>query len=179
MKPLPTYPSPVPHKSIRLHSRNYLGHGWYFITLCAFRRTPYFRVESVARWLLTILHAEAVRHSFVLHAYCLMPDHLHLLVHGVAPDADLLQFVKTFKHKTTFLFLKHTGKTIWQTSFYDHILRPGEEPAKVAGYIWLNPVRAHLTENPATYPYNGPPEAAWRKSVPPPATWSPPVKLHS
>ena len=73
-----------------------------------------------------------------------MPDHLHVLLHGGKASADLLGFVKVFKHKTSFHFARHTGKRLWQTSFYDHILRGDEAPADVAWYIWLNPVRAGL-----------------------------------
>jgi putative transposase len=160
------------HKNIRLDARNYVGTGWYFLTLCTAGRTSYFRSESLARWVLGALHAEAAREFFRVRAYCVMPDHLHLLLHGASPEANMLYFVKAFKHRTSFRFAGHTGKKLWQTSFYDHILRDYETPADVAWYIWLNPVRAKLAENFAEYPYSGPfpsesltpPEVAW---VPP------------
>jgi putative transposase len=83
-----------------------------------------------------------------------MPDHLHVLLQGDSPTSDLLCFVKTFKHKTTFHFRAKTGKTLWQISFFDHILRTAEELSKTAEYILLNPVRAGLVQRPADYPYS-------------------------
>ncbi len=106
-------------------------YGWYFLTLCTFRRSPYFRIDSTARWLLRVLQEEAAEACFQLHAYCLMPDHLHVLLQGTKAGADLLGFVKVFKHKTSFHFARRAGKRLWQTSFYDHILRGEEAPADV------------------------------------------------
>jgi len=168
-------PSPRHHKNIRLDARNYIGFGWYFLTLCTFRREPYFRSDPIARWILHVLHQESARHALLHRAYCVMPDHLHLLLHGTAPNADLLQFVKTFKHKTSFRFRVHFGKSLWQTSFYDHILRDEETPADVAWYIWLNPVRAGLAKKPPDYPYSGPFSLNWPSSGPPTIPWSPPA----
>jgi putative transposase len=149
------------HKNIRLAVRNYRGVGWYFLTLCAHGRKPYFRVDATARWLVDELHAESARQSFQIEAFCLMPNHLHVLAHGVSPDADLLRFVKALKHKTSFEFLKRTHQQLWQTSFYDHILRNCEAEQDVARYIWLNPVRARLVDHAAEYPYSGPRESEW------------------
>lgn len=109
--------SPPRHKGIRLDAQNYTGYGWYFLTLCTFRRAPYFRFDPLARWLLRMLHQESRAHGLLPRAYCVMPDHLHLLMQGNTPNADLLRFVKVFKHKTTFRFRARTGKTLWQTSF--------------------------------------------------------------
>ena len=168
-------PLSMRHKSIRLDPRNYVGVGWYFLTLCTFRRTPYFRNDPLARWLLRALRDESRQHSFHLRAYCLLPNHLHLLLQGATPEADLQRFVRHFKHKTSFRFAARTGKKLWQMSFYDHILRGSEAPSDVAWYIWLNPVRAKLVEKPGDYPYSGPHSPAWPGSSPPSDPWSPPL----
>jgi len=95
----------------------------------------------------------AAQQSFTLRAYCLMPDHLHLLLQGDSPSSDLRGFVKTFKHKTTFHFRAKTGNTLWQISFFDHILRTAEDLSKIAEYILSNPVRVGLVRRPEDYPY--------------------------
>jgi len=161
------------HKNIRLAPGNYTGHGWYFVTMCTSRRAAYFRNSKIAQWLLAMLPVECTRHSFLPRAYCVMPDHVHLLLQAIRLKADLLRFLDAFKHKTTFRFHTRTGKTLWQTSFYDHILRCTDSPDAVAWYIWSNPVRAGLAEKPFDYPYCGPPQSEWRSS-PPENLWSPP-----
>jgi len=168
-------PCPPRHKNIRLNARNYVGSGWYFLTLCTFRRALYFRSDQSARWLVGILQLGSTQQAFQVRAYCIMPDHLHLLLQGMTPNADLLRFVGVFKHKTSFAFRARTGKTLWQTSFYDHILRGNEAPADVAWYIWMNPVRAGLAEKATDYPYSGPFCSEWTASGPPLTPWSPPA----
>ena len=142
------------HKPIRLPQQNYTGRRAYFLTLCIRERIPYFRSRRIARWLQESLQQIASQRYFTLRAYCLMPDHLQLLLQGDSPTSDLLSFVKTFKHKTTFHFRSKTGKTLWQISFFDHILRTAEELSKTAEYILLNPVRAGLIQRPNDYPYS-------------------------
>jgi len=142
------------HKPIHLPKKHYIGRRAYFLTLCTRDRIPYFRSGRVARWLLESLQQIAPQRSFTLRAYCLMPDHLHVLVQGDRPSADLLSFVKTFKHKTTFHFRAKTGKTLWQMSFFDHVLRTAEDQSETVEYILLNPVRAGLVRRRHDYPHS-------------------------
>jgi putative transposase len=143
------------HKPIRLPKQNYIGLRAYFLTLCTHDRIPYFGSDRLARWVVAILRETAIQHSFCLRAYCLMPDHLHLLPQGASTSADLLSFVQSFKHKTTFPFRAKTGKELWQISFFDHILRTAEDLSETAEYILLNPVRSKLVSRPQDYPYSG------------------------
>jgi putative transposase len=150
----PLEPAQRFHKPIRLPKQHYIGRRAYFLTLCTRDRIPYFRSRHIACWLLESLQQIATQQSFALRAYCLMPDHLHVLLQGNSSSSDLLCFVKTFKHKTTFHFRAKTGKTLWQLSFFDHILRTAENLSKTAEYILLNPVRAGLVQRPNDYPYS-------------------------
>lgn len=84
-----------------------------------------------------------------------MPDHIHLFLQGMEEDADLLAPVERFKLRAGIVLrmLKVQGKL--QSSFYDHIIRSGDDWRKQAQYIALNPVRAGLIEDPVEYSYTG------------------------
>src|SRR5580700_8609543 len=142
------------HKPVRLPKQHYIGRRAYFLTLCTRGRIPYFRSSRIARWLLENLLQIAAQQSFSLRAYCLMPDHLHILLQGDSPTSDLQGFVKTFKHKSTLHSRAKTRKTLWQISFFDHILRTAEDLSKTADYILSNPVRAGLVRRPNEYRYS-------------------------
>jgi putative transposase len=101
------------------------------------------------------LNEVAYSRSANIHAYCLMPDHLHALV-AVAPNESLEDFVKVFKQVSGFRVKRLTGKPVWQTSYYDRILRREEAVVDVAAYIWDNPVKVGLADSPADYPWSGP-----------------------
>ena len=83
-----------------------------------------------------------------------MPDHLHLLVEG-SEASDLPVFVKDFKQRTGFQYRRARGQSLWQKSYYDHILRTEEDVHGVARYIVGNPVRAGLVAAAKDYPYCG------------------------
>jgi putative transposase len=125
-------------------------------------------------WFLDILRQDAVTLSFAARAYCLMPDHVHLLLEGLESDSDLLQLMKTVKTKTSILFARTTGKPLWQKKFYDHILRRNDSPDAVAWYIWMNPVRAGICQRPEQYLFLGSLTGAWPKTLKPFSEWIPP-----
>jgi REP element-mobilizing transposase RayT len=42
----------------------------------------------------------AAQRNFSLHAYCIMPDHIHFLCEGLSDNTDLVQFVDALKQRT-------------------------------------------------------------------------------
>jgi putative transposase len=119
-------------------------------------RVPYFKDAERARFCRDQLLRYAEVHSFHVHAYCFMPDHLHLLVQGGSGQADLRQFLQRFKQVTGFHFKRARGQQLWQRSFHDHIVRKEEDLQQIAEYIWNNPVRAGMVESWDAYSLSGP-----------------------
>ena len=160
-------------KNIRLPAQNYRGRGWFFVTLCCERRRRVFTDQHKARWLIDCLRREAEAFRFGVHAYCVMPDHVHLLAEGLEPASDLLSFVKKLKQKTAFEYQKRFGERLWQKKFYDYILRPNDSPDRVAWYIWMNPIRKGICSQPRDYLFSGSFTVEWRKEPKPAQPWVP------
>ena len=156
---------PFHRKSIRLPALNYLGLKIHFVTICCDARLPHFRDPWAANLALATLSECAANFLFHLHAYCAMPDHLHFLAHGIEPECNLLEFVRVFKQRTAFNFKQATHHRLWMMSFYDHILRKGDELEAVACYIWANPVRKQLCDRPEEYPFSGSQTIDWIKKA--------------
>ena len=167
---------PFSRKNIRLAPCNYLGHGIYFVTICSYNRKPCFADTSLGHVVLGHLISLSKRHSFLLHAFCLMPDHLHFLAEGAYPQSNLLRFITAFKQRTAFAHKNRADGPLWQTKYYDHILRAGDELESVACYIWANPVRKGLCEDVASYPLSGSQTLDWKKLCGNPNLWQPPWK---
>jgi putative transposase len=110
--------------------------------------------DAVKQTLVTIERA-AAKHGFDVHAYCFMPDHLHLLVSG-HPGASATEFARHFKQLSSFDYKQRHGIELWQISYYDRVLRQDEDLHSVAGYIWGNPVTAGIVADPREYAYSGP-----------------------
>src|SRR5258708_36111578 len=156
-------------KNIRLTPHNYLGRNLYFVTICSYQRQSVFLDAKLSTWILDLLRSESAAKPFRVHAYCLMPDHLHFLAEGTEPGSDLLHLVKSFKIKSSRRYLREAERVLWQKRFYEHILREAASVEAVAWYIWLNPVRKGLVGNPRDYPFAG--SYSGRKM---PAVWNVP-----
>src|SRR5882724_4365540 len=162
------------HKNIRLHLKNYVGQTAVFATLCCFERRPNFERSESCSATSQILREAAASRNFAVHAYCFMPDHLHLLVEGRGANSDFLNFIKTFKLRSTRSFAQSSDSPLWQKKFFDHILRSSESIDSVALYIWLNPVRAGLAKNMGEYPFAGSLTSQLPRTWPAQIIWTPP-----
>jgi putative transposase len=143
------------HKNIRLAVKKYRGRRLYFVTLCFHNRHRFGANPRVARWVISGLRKHAATCEFFVHAYCVMPDHVHFLAAGAADTSNLLKFVEAFKQETAVEFARKSRQRLWQFKYYDHILRGSDSADRVASYIWLNPVRKGLCGEPTDYPFSG------------------------
>ena len=165
-----------PRKRIRLPSANYIGLQRYFLTFCCSGRRECFLWADFNNYFVEQLRQQSASYQFVVPSYCLMPDHVHLLVEGLSVNSNLAPFVKAFKQVTGFEFERRTGQRLWQRYYYDHVLRPKDDPNPVAWYIWLNPVRAGLCEEPKGFRFLGSMTGLWPTGTRADSIWVPPKK---
>jgi putative transposase len=145
----------VRHRRFRLDPLLYVGVQRYFLTFCTAARRRHFADHAAAQRVLDRIVYLAPAFNLAILAYCLMPDHAHLLVEGYREDADLLAFVHRAKQVTGYEFMERTGGRLWQPSFYDRVLRNEDATISVVRYIFENPVRAGLVGSPEEYPLLG------------------------
>jgi putative transposase len=166
----------VIRKDIRLPDNNYIGGRIYFVTVCCECRVPFFRPPDHCKIAIEALKRVSDSMHFLIHAYCIMPDHTHILAEGSAPDANLTRFVAQWKQSTGYLLREITGTPIWQRRFYDHVLRKATDSEEVAWYIWMNPVRKGMVAEPKQYPFSGSFAVEWPKMPLADTRWQPPWK---
>ena len=143
------------NRSTRLAAFDYIGAWRYSLTYCCEDRAERFRDPAIVGVALTQLQRACDREGFDLLAYCLMPDHAHLLLAGREPTSDLRRFIKLSKQLTEHAVRRLTGEPLWQASAWDHVLRDDEDTFTVIRYLLANPVRAGLVEHPLDYPHSG------------------------
>ena len=101
-----------------------------------------------------ILHA-AAREGLFCPAYCLMPDHLHLVWMGLRLDSDQLNGMAFLR---TYLEPKLATQR-FQHQAHDHVLKEEERRrnafARVCNYILENPLRAELVKAPVEWAFSG------------------------
>ena len=139
----------------RVKGFSYIGQHRYFLTICAHRRSPVFTSAIVARFVIDQFLRCANAKEFEVLAYGAMPDHFHALTVGLKDSSDLKALVHVFKLRTGHSWKhEHAQRSqLWQTSFYDRVLRDDDSNEAVIRYILMNPVRAGLVTDPRDYPY--------------------------
>jgi len=137
----------------------------YFVSTQTAGRKPFFRHERWARLMQgTLLHY--AEKDFTLHAYVIMPDHLHLLVTPAESVEKAVQLIKggfSFRAKRE-LDWKFD---IWQPGFTDHRIRDEEDWKRHVEYIRTNPIEARLAEESVLYEFVGFPKAAFPRGLKP------------
>lgn len=127
--------------------------GTYFVTFSTFQRRRFFVVESYARLFLKTLYGYRRQGRFELHAFVLMPDHVHLLF-TPALDTTLERGVQLIKGGYSHAVgVEISRREIWQKGFTDHRIRDAEDFAGHQLYIHQNPVMGRLVGNAAEYRY--------------------------
>jgi putative transposase len=141
----------------RLENFSYVGQYRYFLTICANRREPVLTSARVACVVIEQLLRSAKARAFEVLAYGAMPDHIHALVVGLTDASDFREFVRVYKQHMGHWW-KHELRQrapLWETSYYDRVLRDEDQNEGVIRYILMNPVRAGLVDDPREYPYVG------------------------
>ena len=105
---------------------------------------PLLAIPRIARVVESaLLHFQGRRYG--LHAWCVMPDHVHVLVtpfHGYGLER-ILHSWKSFTANEINRMLHRSG-TVWQRESFDHLVRSPEAFERFLAYIEANPVTAGL-----------------------------------
>ncbi len=141
-------------QSPRLKNFNYTVPGGYFVTICTHQRMSILGeiqdfnmvLNDAGRIAELTWDAMAARFdNLTLDARVIMPNHIHgLLFITEQKKRGLNQFIAWYKYQTTVLINRlwgASGQSVWQRSYYDHIIRPSEDIAKYREYILGNPAK--------------------------------------
>src|SRR5437879_12375658 len=111
----------TPRKQIRLPPDEYLGPAISFVTICCESRRIIFQDPSRCKVAIEALKRTSQEAQFSVHAYCLMPDHVHFLLEGTDPGSNLVKFVSQWNNKPATCFAtispKDFGNGVFTTTF--------------------------------------------------------------
>jgi REP element-mobilizing transposase RayT len=151
-------------KQNRLVEYDYSNSGAYFITICTKDRDlilwdeEYLNVGEAAYSLPQIilspigemvqkivLNIPDVYKNVSVDAYVIMPNHIHMIIllqedgtpWAASPTISISKIINSFKTITS----KQYGQSLWQRSFYDHIIRDQKDYDKIKEYIHSNPLQ--------------------------------------
>ncbi len=89
---------------------------------------------------------------YVLHSYCLMSNHVHLLLCALQRDNgsyytvdQIVQSLKKYSAKKINEILGREGQ-FWDQYYFDRIIRDEDNYRRVMDYVLNNPVKAGLVD---------------------------------
>jgi putative transposase len=140
-------------------SKKYFSHFDAWLDRCLAGSPRWLTEEKIAQVVADELHSmDGERYRLL--AYCLMPNHVHLVIDTAGyeieihhrgptapyPLADTLKRLKGRTARRCNLALGRSGP-FWHHESYDHIVRNQQEYERIVAYILNDPVKAGLVEN--------------------------------
>ena len=138
-------------KPNRIPNYDYSQNGAYFITFCVADRKPLLSTIDRSTGQVHLLPYGKVLEKYIQNApeiekYVIMPDHVHLIIRlrtgdDVWPNRSggnrVASMVRSIKALTT----KEIGASIFQRSYYDHVIRNQADYNEKWEYIDGNPMK--------------------------------------
>lgn len=119
----------------------------YHITTRGNRRENIFRSDDDFKVYLNILKDSLAFYShsnYVLVAYCLMSNHVHLIIKtGKEPLASLMRRVNSLYTRYFNKKYEYTGH-LFQSRYFSEIITNDRQVLQVSRYVHLNPVKAKI-----------------------------------
>jgi REP element-mobilizing transposase RayT len=116
----------------------------------------YLHMPDIAR---LVAHAilKGRQTDYTLHAWVVMPNHVHLLMTPLTNVSALMHRLKGTTARCANRELCRAGTPFWQHESYDRLVRDAQEFRRIENYIIQNPVRAGLAASPELYRWS----SAW------------------
>jgi putative transposase len=144
---------------VRITRPEFVSGSFYHIYNRGAHREPIFREEENYRFVLRKIKHYAGELDLTLIAYCLMPNHYHLLVrqNGVQAAGLLPQRVFNSYSKAYNKRYEHNG-TLFESPYKAIQIERESHLLHLCRYIHANPVKDGLVCHPEEWPYSNYPE---------------------
>ena len=128
--------------------------GLYHLITRGNNRQIIFNADDDYRKLLSLLETQKARLPFFLYAYCLMPNHIHLLLERQEdPISRIMHRVLTGYTQYYNRKYRKVGHLL-QGRYKAILCQTDQYLGELVRYIHLNPVRAKMVRRPEDYPYS-------------------------
>lgn len=127
---------------------------YYHVTSRGNERKDIFKSRRDREQFLSYLESSVTRYGAIIHAYCLMTNHYHLLLE--TPEGNLPEIMRHINGAYTNYYntkRKRAGH-LFQGRYKAILIEADEYLMELTRYIHLNPVRGGLSEKPEAHPWS-------------------------
>lgn len=123
----------------------------YLLTFVTANRRRLFQVHDVANLMCEVLQHYRTQGKYLLHAFVVMPEHIHVLV-TPAEDVSVERVVQFIKGGFSFRLKSKTD--VWERGHFGKRISDIDGFKACIQYIINNPVRKQLVESAADYSFS-------------------------
>ncbi len=163
------------------YRRVWLPGGTYFFTIALQKRHGNELLTQHIDTLRQAVSSVRQRHPFHIHAWVVLPEHLHCIIELPAGDANYAKrwwlikstfsrSIPTSEHRSATQLARHE-RGIWQRRYWEHVIRNDEDYFAHMDYVHFNPVKHGYVENVADWPYSTYHRLASTSFYPPSWSW--------
>ena len=127
----------------------------YLVTTNVKDRQPLFAEHGCCQIVIGSIRFLRIHLGHRIHAYVLMPDHVHLVV-TPREGGNVSQVMHSLKLYTAHQIGALLGSKggIWQSRFYERALRTPKDVKGALAYVHDNPIKAGLADRPEDYDWS-------------------------
>lgn len=119
----------------------------YPITILTDGRRRHFQRTANAELFISTIFRYRDAGKFILHAFAIMPDHVHVLI-TPAVDQSTAKSIQLIKGGYSFAVREQSLGEIWHSGYHEHRIRDLSDYEAQEQYIANNPVRKKMTDHP-------------------------------
>lgn len=138
--------------------------GTYFFTINLFERKNNRLLVEYIDVLRQSISKVKQAHPFIIHAWVVLPDHMHCVIELPQGDADFairLRLIKVnfskalpkTEHRST-VRIKRGERGIWQRRYWEHLIKDEADYQAHMNYVHINPVKHGLVKQVKDWPYS-------------------------
>ena len=102
----------------------------------------------------SLLHSDGERYQLL--AWCLMPNHVHVVIDMLERHASLGTIVRSWKSFTARRANEQLGRSgpFWHSDYFDRYMRNEDQLNRTIEYVEQNPVKAGLVGTSVDWPWS-------------------------
>jgi len=127
---------------------------FYHVTSRGNERRTVFQNNRDREKFLSYLESTHERYGAVIHVYCLMGNHYHLLLETPRGNLSKILHYINGAYTTYFNIKRSRSGHLFQGRFKGVLVDKDEYCKELSRYVHLNPVRAAMVETPLEYPWS-------------------------
>src|SRR5438105_1087717 len=125
--------------------------GIYHVTSRGNRQQEIYADAADRNYFFQLLRRNVERYGWLVHAYCLMTNHYHVLLETPQPNISTAMQRLNSMYAGWFNWRHRFSGHLFQGRFHSAMVEADSHFVEVCRYVVLNPVRAGICDDPAEY----------------------------